>query len=112
MLHQVLHIMFIYMKHKISVMGLAHILSLWAQLESIIKKIFFALPSLNIELFLREYKFRLINYNINSEEKLNIIKDIFKYIGDTTQGFSLYEKKDLKSLSDVSNYEDNESYDD
>ena len=43
---------------------------------------------------------------------MNIIKDIFTYIEDTTQGLSAYEKEDLKNLSDVTNYEVNESSDD
>ena len=37
---------------------------------------------------------------------------MFKYICDTTQGFSLYKKEDLKSLSDAINYKKNGSSDD
>ena len=60
--------------------SIVHIENLWANLKKIINSIYGIIPKKNYGLFLKEAEFRYNITKLNKDEKINLLKDVFKEV--------------------------------
>jgi hypothetical protein len=66
----------------IGITSTSHIESIWSQLKSILKKIYYVIPSKNFFYFLKEAEWRVKNKNKHLDNKISEFFDNWKFISD------------------------------